>query len=181
MQVANMKAVKGTSCWLCIALACGVAAIVGAQTQTVGHAQVMLSSGGLVPETSQSGTQGEVLREIDDVHTGDRWLLIRNEQTPGGPGRLVLVSADHNGIASTARRGVGHTEEAVAPPIIRSGDRLIIEKHTAVVDAVLEARAVTPAAVGAAFDVRLTLGGKVVRAVALGPGRAAFQETGARP
>jgi hypothetical protein len=67
-------------------------------------------------------------------------------------------------------------------PVIRAGDRLIVEEHTALVDAVLEARALTPAAPGSAFDARLTVGGRVVRAVALGPGRAALQlETGARP
>jgi flagella basal body P-ring formation protein FlgA len=67
-------------------------------------------------------------------------------------------------------------------PVIRSGDRLIVEEHTARVDAVLEARAMNPAAVGGALDVRLTIGGVVVRAVALGPGRAAFQTgSGVRP
>ena len=35
---------------------------------------------------------------------------------------------------------------------------------------------------GSALEVRLAIGGRVVRAVALGPGRAAFQpETGVRP
>jgi hypothetical protein len=33
---------------------------------------------------------GEIVREIDDPHTGDRWLLLRNAEAPGGPGRLVL-------------------------------------------------------------------------------------------
>ena len=38
------------------------------------------------------------------------------------------------------------------------------------VDAVLEARALRPAAVGAVFEARLAIGGRVVRVVALGPG-----------
>jgi hypothetical protein len=59
---------------------------------------------------------------------------------------------------------------------------LIVEEHTARVDAVLEARALSPAFVGAAFNVRLAIGGNLERAVALGPGRAAFQPgAGARP
>jgi hypothetical protein len=67
-------------------------------------------------------------------------------------------------------------------PVIRVGDRLIVEEHTAVVDAVLEARALNPAAVGAPLDVRLTIGGNVVRVVALGSGRAALvAEAGMRP
>jgi hypothetical protein len=67
-------------------------------------------------------------------------------------------------------------------PVIRAGDRLIVEEHTAVVDAVLEARALNPAAAGAPLDVRLTMGGNVVRVVAVGPGRAALlTEIGIRP
>ena len=127
------------------------------------------------------GSQGKALREIDDPHTGERWLLVRNDENPGGPGRLVRIAAGGNVPDGTALRRAEVTESA-APPIIRSGDRVRLEEHTAVVDAVLEARAMTPAAAGAVFNARLTIGGKVVRAVALGPGRAAFQaETGARP
>jgi hypothetical protein len=119
--------------------------------------------------------QGEIVREIDDPHTGDRWLLMRNEQAPGGPGRLVLVAAHRSASGGATLRVAGETGEAVFQPVIRAGDRLIVEEHTARVDAVLEARALNPAAAGAALDVRLTIGGNVVRAVALGPGRAALQ------
>jgi flagella basal body P-ring formation protein FlgA len=66
--------------------------------------------------------------------------------------------------------------------VIRSGDRLIVEEHTDVVDARLVGRALNSVALGSVFNVRLAIGGKVVRAVALGPGRAALkQETGVRP
>ena len=34
---------------------------------------------------------GNVIREIDDPHSGDRWLLLRDPNRPGGPGRLVLA------------------------------------------------------------------------------------------
>jgi hypothetical protein len=144
----------------------------------------MLSSGGLASvETLGLGVQGEVVREIDDPNTGDRWLLVRNDQFPGGPGRLVLVAAHRHapgGVALPAAREL--TAEAEFLPVIRAGDRLIVEEHTARVDAVLEARAINPAAPGAAFDVRLTIGGHVVRAIALGPGRAALQpEAEVRP
>jgi flagella basal body P-ring formation protein FlgA len=60
-------------------------------------------------------------------------------------------------------------------PVIRAGDRLVVEENTAVIEARLEAVALGPAALGSSFDVRLKLGGKVARAVALAPGRAAFQ------
>jgi flagella basal body P-ring formation protein FlgA len=58
----------------------------------------------------------------------------------------------------------------------------MVEEHTPVVDAVLEAQALNPAAEGESFDVRLTIGGKVIRAVALGPGRAKFEaQSGGQP
>jgi len=133
-------------------------------------------------ETQGQGVQGEVVREIDDPHTGDRWLLRRNDQVPGGPGRLMLVAAHRNAAGGATPRAAGVTGDAQILPVIRSGDRLILEEHTARVDAVLEARAMNPAALGALLDVRLTIGGNVVRAIALGPGRVALQtRTGARP
>jgi hypothetical protein len=143
----------------------------------------MLSSGGLASvETLGQGLQGDVIREIDDPHTGDRWLLIRNDQAPGGPGRMVLITAHRNASGGAALQAAGQTGEAQILPVIRAGDRLIVEEHTARVDAVLQARAMSPAAPGAAFDARLTIGGNVVRAVALGPGRATLQpEAGVRP
>ena len=164
------------------ALVLGSASFAIAQSPAVTGpgAQVLLSSGRLAPASApvQSLAQGEIVREIDDPHTGDRWLLMRNEQAPGGPGRLVLVAAHRNAYGDATLRVAGETREAVLQPVIRAGDRLIVEEHTAVVDAVLEARALNPAAAGAALDVRLTIGGNVVRVVALGPGRAALQ-TGA--
>jgi hypothetical protein len=126
--------------------------------------------------------QGEVVREIDDPHTGDRWLLVRNDQVPGGPGRLVLIAAHRHPSGGAILRTAGPAGDVEILPVIRAGDRLIVEEHTARVDAVLEALALNPAAPGSALDVRLAIGGNVVRAIALGPGRAALQqETGARP
>jgi flagella basal body P-ring formation protein FlgA len=58
--------------------------------------------------------------------------------------------------------------------VIRAGDRLIVEENTAVVEARLEAVALGAAAPGSTFNVRLRIGGRVLRAVALGPGRAAL-------
>jgi hypothetical protein len=166
-----------------------MAAMACAQSQAGSRAQVMISSGELVPtETLMQGeyAQGELMREIDDPHTGDRWLLVRDDQFPGGPGRMVLVAAQRIGwdgaSQRTGKRAGGQASEAQLIPIIRSGDRLTVEEHTARIDAVLEARALNSAAAGAVFNVRLTIGGRVVRAVALGPGRAVFEPgTGVRP
>jgi hypothetical protein len=143
-------------------------------------AQVLFSSPG--PDPYQSAATGEIVREIDDPHTGDRWLLMHNDQVPGGPGRLVLIAAPRKAIRGTSLQAAGEADEAQILPVIRAGDRLIVEEHTARVDAVLEARAMNPAAPGSVLNVRLTIGGNVVRAVALGPGRATLQpEAGVRP
>ena len=173
----ELGALIWTACWM------------QAQTQANGRAQVMVSSGGLLAEGSSTQPRGELYREIDDPHTGDRWLLLRNEEFPGGPGRLVRVRAGQSA-ASGADEPIGVPRQLDQPagqaaqllPVIRSGDRVVVEEHTAVVDVVLEARALAPAAAGAVFVARLAIGGRVVRVVALGPGRAAFQpEKEARP
>jgi hypothetical protein len=169
-------------------LAFGVALSANAQAPASGRAQVIASSGGLLSDGSSllGLAGGQLYREIDDPHTGDRWLLTRNEQYPGGPGRLVRVAVSGSKADSPSAPGGGPGQiagqAAPALPVIRTGDRVIVEEHTAVVDAVLEARALMPVAVGAAFNARLMIGGRVVRVVALGPGRAALEPgMGARP
>jgi hypothetical protein len=113
-----------------------------------------------------------IVRQIDDPHTGRRWLLLRDEQHPEGPGRLVLAA----GPAASGPR------PAVATPAIRGGDRLVVEEHTARAEAWLEAEALAPAQAGSVLFVRLRIGGKVLRARAMGPGRAEFlAEAGGRP
>jgi hypothetical protein len=165
-------------------LVLGAASMACAQAPAVIHprAQVMLSSGGLVPAQVGIVEDGEIVREIDDPNLGDHWLLMRNDRYPGGPGRLVLVAAHRRASGNAPLRTANQTDEAKVLPVIRVGDRLTVEEHTRVVDAVLEARALSPAAAGSALEARLTIGGRVVRALALGPGRAVLQpETEARP
>lgn len=125
---------------------------------------------------------GRVVREIDDPHSGARWLLMRDRDNPAGPGLLVLVAVAgrQNGQGGT----ISTTSSELIPPrpVIRAGDRLVVEENTAVIEARLEAVALDPATLGSVFDARLKVGGKVVRVVALAPGRAAFQaQTEVRP
>jgi hypothetical protein len=171
----------------------GQAAIVSPRS-----AMVMISSTG--PNAVAMRDGGEIVREIDDPHTGARWLLVRDSIHPGGPGRMILAFAPQgqalnilgNGIGNAARSDAriaaqsGHEQmlagSGPAQPVIRAGDRLIVEENTAVVEARLEAVALNPAAIGSGLNVRLAIGGKVVRAVAVAPGRAAFvAESEARP
>jgi hypothetical protein len=128
---------------------------------------------------SALAANGQAVREIDDPPTGNHWLLMSDPGHPGGPGRMVLAAGlgrEPAGVIAPARN------RSQPRPVIRAGDRLIVEENTAVAEARLEAVALGSAGSGSPLPVRLKVGGKVVRAVALTPGRAALApEIGARP
>ena len=163
---------------LCLGFAAWMAAssLVGAQVS-----DSLSGRQGMVSSSEPTATQ--VVREIDDPHTGNRWLLLRDGAHPGGPGRLVLVpklvprteTKQAETAADRQKSALAEVTPGEFHPIIRAGDKLIVEEHTAVIDTYLEAVALGPAVAGAVFGVRLKLGGKMMQAVALGPGRAAMQ------
>ena len=107
--------------------------------------------------------QEQILRTIDDPHSGDQWTLVHEASHPGGPGRLVRVAGPVTDLRDA---------RTAAPPVIRAGDRLLVEQHTPQMDAWLEAVALGPAAAGAMVNVRIQAGGRVVRVAVLGPGQA---------
>lgn len=139
------------------------------QTASIPAPAVMLSSG---PTTLHTN---EIMRVIDDPHNGTRWYLLRDSAHPGGPGRMVPAAEIDTKEGSAHFSSVAAKELTPFHPCIRSGDHLIIEEHTAVVDAQLAAIALAPAMVGAPLEVRMSLGGKVLRVFALGPGRASLE------
>lgn len=98
----------------------------------------------------------EAVREIMDASTGVRWVLVKDAAHPGGPGRLV---ADRS-------------QRAQTQIVIRAGDAVVVEGHNERVDLRLQAIALSPSAAGDTFAARLCIGGKVVQARALAPGRA---------
>lgn len=128
------------------------------------------------PARSQVTEPDRAVREIDDPGSGARWLLLRNPSCPSGPGRLVRMGT------AEALMQSGSGEKApvsrAEAPLIRAGDALVVEEHTPLVDARLVAVALGPAELGAEFRARLQLGGKVVRVVALAPGKAALAAEG---
>ncbi len=131
--------------------------------------------------TSSGPVAQEIFREIDDPNSGTRWLLLRDQQNPAGPGRMVQA-AEARRRFGTIPAPEGPTADPAPRPIIHAGDRLIVEENTPIVGAHLEAIALGPAAAGSLIKVRLRIGGRSVRATALGPGRAALQpESGVRP
>ena len=99
---------------------------------------------------------------------------MRDAAHPGGPGRVVLISPERTENRFESARGAGKNSASASAPVlvIHGGDEVIVEEHTPVVDARLEAVAMGPAASGGQFRVRLTIGGKVMRAVATAPGHA---------
>jgi|SRR5579863_2489629 len=117
--------------------------------------------------------QGDPVREIDDPNTGWRWLLYRDPARPGGPGRLVPLTPGP--LAGYGTSGAAESGSALPPVqlVVRSGDRVTLEESTAVVESRLESVALGPAVSGGRLRVRLRLGGAVIEAVALGPGRVA--------
>lgn len=119
------------------------------------------------------------VREIDDPHSGARWLLLRNRNHPGGPGRMVPAAGFRKEAQPDRQAEVSSfTAPAFDPqthrPVIHAGDRLIVEQDTAVIEARMEAVALGAAAIGSSLNVRLRIGGKLLRVVALAPGRAAL-------
>jgi hypothetical protein len=107
-------------------------------------------------------------REIKDPQTGAHWLILSNAANPAGPGRMVLARNDNPCIV------IADAEEAAPVVAVHLGDRMVVEEHTRVAEAFLEGVALGPAVAGASFSVRLKVGGQVVRAVAIAPGRAAL-------
>ena len=126
------------------------------------------------PAPTLSGPD-RLIREIDDPHLGTRWLLLRDAGHPAGPGRLVpFFPQARPSFQRGNDRASGDQGWAVPMPVIRAGDRLVLEESSPVVEAHLEAVALGPAAVGSILEVRLGIGGHVLRAVALAPGRVAL-------
>jgi hypothetical protein len=113
---------------------------------------------------------GAVLREIDDPAAHGSWLLVRDPVHLAGPGRWIW--APRGGSSRESSAGVAAYTGVAIKPVILAGDRLVVEEETSVVEARLAATALGPAPAGAALRVRIEIGGKVVRAIAIGPGRA---------
>jgi flagella basal body P-ring formation protein FlgA len=90
---------------------------------------------------------------------------MRDPAHPGGPGVLV---------AEESVRDQRWFEGAIMQlhPVIRAGDRLLVEQSTAKADIRIEGIALSPATPGATLRVRLAISGTVVQTVAVGQGRA---------
>lgn len=109
------------------------------------------------------GVGASAERVIEDPHLGRRWVLSRDPKHPGGPGTLAEQRAGERVKSETAQK---------APLVIRAGDRVLVEENTRVARGLFEAVALSTARQGERFRLRLVVGGRVVRGIAIAPGRA---------
>lgn len=125
----------------------------------------------------------EAVRTIADPATGDCWLLEPNLRHPEGPGRLVRKGPGDPSCHWTAGElGARPTRagKRAGMPVVRAGERIVVEEKTPVVDVRLETVAMEPGWTGMVVRVRPRTGGRVLQAMILGPGRARLvQEKGA--
>jgi hypothetical protein len=125
---------------------------------------------------SAEAGNASVVRTIRDPHTGLCWIVTREAGATGGPGRMVQA-VDKECTSKPLKQNIkqnAETEYNLQTPAIRPGDRLVVEENSARVEARLSAIALAAAKVGSSFNVRLAIGGKTLRVIALGPGRAAI-------
>jgi hypothetical protein len=119
------------------------------------------------------------VRQIGKAESGACWLLLRNESHPERPGRLLLKRPGDD-LATSISCGSGLGGESLSGKarsrelVIRTGDSLIIQEQTSQSYLQLEGVALGPAAAGDALDVRLSVFGRKVRAIAIGSGLAAL-------
>jgi hypothetical protein len=149
---------------------CVLMAVVASAALAAGWAQNAVP--GSVIARPAASVPVHIVREIRDPHSGARWQVVSDANRPGGPGRMVEAKD-----AVIAPAGSAAAKNA-SVPVIHPGDRVVVEDHTATAEAYLEAIAVDSAATGSRVNVRLKIGGRVVRAVAIAPGRAAFMHRG---
>ena len=164
MGLPGMKRIRCAALWR-------LSGIVAASVMGAASGQSIAAAGTQLMAPPPANTSVHIHRQIRDPHSGAHWLVVSNPANPGGPGRVILEND-----ASTA---AGNADAKRVPVVaIHPGDKVLVEEHTATVEACLEAIAVDAAAIGSPIKARLKIGGKVVRAVAIAPGRAALVHPG---
>lgn len=180
-NVTARKTTRRARGWRCFLLGITLAATVSSLSQARPGARATVAVERAV--TPNTGAMAEPLlvplRVIADHNLHLRWLLVRDEKNHGGPGRMVPTGEEPNELPVNSESVRPRMVEAT---VIRPGDRVVIEEHTAKVEAYLEATALGAAAAGSAFEARLRIGARVVRALGIAPGRAVLAtDRGARP
>ena len=128
--------------------------------------QSLVAAGASAARAAQSvaSAQARIVREIRDPQTGAHWLVVPSTENPAGPGRMIAAPPEPRSQSKQM--------------VIHNGDTLLVEERTQTVETCLAAVALGPAAMGSEFRVRLKVGGRVLKAVAVAPGRAALVSRG---
>ena len=139
-------------------LAIGLAVLLATVPGSVFGQQAPARTPGSQPPAMKAGLSsagssagGEVQREFDDPHLGDRWLLMSDPSHPEGPGRMVIagrIEAPQLAASAVPPNSAVQPDRARSVPAIRAGDRLIVEESTPTVEVHLEAVALGPARSG---------------------------------
>jgi hypothetical protein len=131
-------------------------------------AAVAVLAGGSGFSPYQRSVTCATMGSIEDPASGDRWILERDPLHPEGPGKLVRGPSLTPGSCSS----VTFHLQPQPVPLIRAGDPLLVEEHTASADIRLNAIALSPAAAGKSIPARITPGGSIIQVIASAPGRA---------
>jgi len=131
------------------------------------------SSSAQIEPGVEPGTQ--VSREWVDPCLGSRWQLKVNPAHPSWPGRVMLVDAGGGGSSIRApKRWLPKADSAnargtvwaalstptdLSPPVIRSGDRVVVDQRSKVMQAHFQAVALETAGVGERLRVRISTSG----------------------
>ena len=113
-----------------------------------------------------------VIRSFEDASSHQSWMVVRDKKQPAAPARLWGPTMLRGAGCASAEESREALLQTASRLIIHAGDSLIVDEHTAIVDARLEATALNAAAGGERLKVRLMIGNRVVEAVAIEPGRA---------
>ena len=132
----------------------------------------------VVAQTQPEQPETPVLRIAADTTSVFRcWILVKGTSVGGGPGKWLEEPFGACEPAQSDNRSIvpsSDTKRAGAKPIIRAGERLLVEQNSERVQARLQATALEPAALGAILRVRFRSGGSPVQVVAIAPGHASL-------
>ena len=116
-----------------------------------------------------------VIKSLEDRATGQQWFLMRDPGHPAGPARLVQrshcsSSSSKEDVSPDSQWRPNQTERSKR--VIHAGQNVVVYDLSPNVKAEFEAIAVSSASLGQTFNVRLQVGGHLMRAVATSPARA---------
>ena len=182
-----------------------------AQIKPAAHTQPMAQAEPVDAELAEvHDAPVEAVREVDDPATGVRWLLVRDQMHPAGPGRWIREGErgretgkqikenqeNKENLTSTASSDSARIDSATkdeltaradeqvkvpAPLVMRGGDPIVVVQQTPVLTARLAAVALEPAAKGKLIEARLKANDARVWVIAVGPGEATLAPPGLAP